>query len=609
MENNKQRKRLAIFQCHDKDGIIDDYIPYLLRDLLENLEMLVVVVNGKLTPEGRSKLEGLTSHIFVRADEGFDAAAWKDAMINYLGWEKVAEFDELILLNDTFFGPFYPFREVFEEMDQRPVDFWGLTAHAESIIYHDPSLYPHIPEHIQSYFIVIRKKMHTSFEFKRYWEQQPCYLTMNELIGYNELVFTKYFNDRGFTWDVLVNTKDLDGEYHNNVAVAHCWHSTYELIKNRKYPVLKRHSFGFDRSIPLNDSNGSQLRKTVDYIADYTNYDVTLIYRNVLRVYNIADIFNNLHLTYILPKRYSNQRLDCRYRAVMVFHIFYIDLLDYIYPYIVSLPECVDVILTTREENLNIVSRRFSPVLGSRLQVLSTKNRGRDLSALLVAAKNYLKGYDYIGFCHDKKSIQSGAITVGRDFQELIVENTIGSKSYVENVLDLFESHPELGFLSPPPPKHGVYLNVHFWGGGCIAQVRALAERLKLKTNISEEKMPLAIGTAFWCRRDALAPLLDYPWAYEDFPPEPLPADGMLSHGLERIFPFVAQHQGYLSGWVMTEDYASLEICNIHYRLDQVLFSSQTSIGVKGALVIYIKKHLPKPLWRIAKRIKCLLRW
>ena len=35
----------------------------------------------------------------------------------------------------------------------------------------------------------------------------------------------------------------------------------------------------------------------------------------------------------------------------------------------------------------------------------------------------------------------------------------------------------------------------------------------------------------------------------------------------------------------------------------------QPEIGVKGALVIYTKKHLPKPLWGFAKKVKHFLHW
>ena len=619
----KNAKRIAIFQCYDKDGIIDDYIPYLLNDLKENLDTLVIAVNGTLLPESREKLTKLTPHVFVRGDEGFDAGAWKEAMIDYLGWDKLAGYDELVLLNDTFFGPFYPFREVFDEMDKRPVDFWGLTAHGECSVHSDLCPYPYWPEHIQSYFIVIRKKMHTSYEFKQYWEKQPCYQTREELINKNEVVFTKYFEDKGFEWAVFVDTSDLD---ENQRTINHYTYNTYELIKNRHYPILKRFNLGLPYQDHLFHTNGSQTRKCLEYISSETVYDISLIYKNILRVYNITDIYNNLHLNYVLPKQYQSKNHDRKSRALFIFHISYVDMLDYLRPYICGLPDDVDVILTTKpERNCPVVYQYFHPFLGDRLRVLQARDPGRDLSALLVTAAPCFDGYDYIGFCHDKRSKKDVRVTIGAGFQECILDNTIGSSMYVENVLNLLDEHPELGLLCPPPPHHSEY----FWLVGnrwtcCFDQTKNLANRLGLTVDIAPDKQPLAIGTAFWCRRDALAPLFQYPWTYQDFPPEPLAVDGTLNHALERIFPFVAQQQGYLTGWVMTDEYAALEINNIHYMLDEAVqdtaiafqafdafenFIRGNRIGVKGALVIYIKKHLPKPFWGIARKVKHLLRW
>ncbi|MBR3623782.1 MAG: hypothetical protein IKN43_10620, partial [Selenomonadaceae bacterium] len=52
-----------------------------------------------------------------------------------------------------------------------------------------------------------------------------------------------------------------------------------------------------------------------------------------------------------------------------------------------------------------------------------------------------------------------------------------------------------------------------------------------------------------------------------DIPSEPMLADGTISHAIERIFPFVAQSQGYYSGLLMTEEYASLYLENYRYML------------------------------------------
>lgn len=52
-------KRLGIFYCFDEDGIIDEYIIYLLNDIFQNLDELCIVYNGDLTDESIEKLKFL----------------------------------------------------------------------------------------------------------------------------------------------------------------------------------------------------------------------------------------------------------------------------------------------------------------------------------------------------------------------------------------------------------------------------------------------------------------------------------------------------------------------------------------------------------------------
>lgn len=50
-------------------------------------------------------------------------------MINNLVNEgRLEQYDEIIFLNDSVFGPFYPFGEMFLKMEERKeLDFWGVT--------------------------------------------------------------------------------------------------------------------------------------------------------------------------------------------------------------------------------------------------------------------------------------------------------------------------------------------------------------------------------------------------------------------------------------------------------------------------------------------------
>lgn len=72
-------RRAALFFFYDGQGIVDDYVTYMLRDLRPNLDKLYIVVNGLLTPEGREKFAPLADDIYVRENKGLDVWAYKDA--------------------------------------------------------------------------------------------------------------------------------------------------------------------------------------------------------------------------------------------------------------------------------------------------------------------------------------------------------------------------------------------------------------------------------------------------------------------------------------------------------------------------------------------------
>ena len=51
--------------------------------------------------------------------------------------------------------------------------------------------------------------------------------------------------------------------------------------------------------------------------------------------------------------------------------------------------------------------------------------------------------------------------------------------------------------------------------------------------------------------------MLEHPWDYDDFDPEPLAVDGTLSHSIERIYPYAAFDSGYLTASVIPEKYVN----------------------------------------------------
>ena len=146
--------RTVVFAHYDKDSVIDDYVIYYLKALKEIAQNIVFVSCGSLSEYEKNKLNGIASKIIAEHHEEYDFGSYKRGF-NYLKDNNILnEIDELILVNDSCFGPFYPFGEIFNDMDKKDCDFWGITKNNFG--------YRKVPNHffvkrphIQSYFICL----------------------------------------------------------------------------------------------------------------------------------------------------------------------------------------------------------------------------------------------------------------------------------------------------------------------------------------------------------------------------------------------------------------------------------------------------------------------
>lgn len=571
--------RLGIFVFYDKDGIADEYNFYFIEELKKQVSRLLVICNGDVEEEAGKRFSRIADEVMMRGNEGFDITAYHLGLKKY-GYNRDGKFDEVIICNSTMFGPVYPFREMFEKMAVRDLDFWGITNFHE--VPFDPFgtvKYGMLPKHVQSFFMVFRKSLTMSPEFQKYWEDMPQITSYEQAIGYHEAIFTKEFADKGFQWAVYADSEELEGYTYDPLRDF-----PRLMIEEKHCPVIKRRSFFHEYGEALSRSGGEGTREAMEYIEKHTDYDTSMIWKNILRLQNMADVKKRMHLNYVLPTGIRLNKEEKKLKTALVIHIYYEELAAMCAEYAANVPENVDIYVTVPDEKkLENAKNAFAGVKNHTIDYRIVGNIGRDVAPFLVGCKDLIDKYDLIAKVHDKKVYQVVPMSIGDSWGHMCFENMLKNTTYIDNVIATFEENPFLGLLTPPVPVHGPYYPTTGKGewGDNFKVAKELAEKLGLKVDMNPEKEPVApLGSMFWVRTKALKGLFDYGWEYTDFPPEPIETDATVLHAIERIYPFCVQNEGYYAGWLMADSYAGIQLTNWRFMNDEMCRAAMKHMGV-----------------------------
>ena len=567
-------KRICIYLTYDKQQIADQYIGYMLKELKTCTDYLAVVCNTPTIAEGKEILETYADTIFYRENIGFDAGGYKDALCHRIGWGKVLAFDELVLVNDSMFGPFCPMKSIFEEMDKKPVDFWGLAKHAEF----RKAGFDYFPEHIQSFFFVFRSRMLHSSHFRKYWEEMPYYTSYNEAVRKYEMQFTSWFSGLGYTYGVLADIQANDSEnLENNYAQFR--KIPYELIKKRNFPFLKKQHIA-DES--LDTQTQENLRLAIDYIDRETDYDADLIWENIIRTLNIADLQRSLHLQYIVTPSKTRRRED----ALILVVASHESAVAYTVEYLRELSRNFEIKIAACSSILADAYQRQG-FMCEEVKQKEVKQAIEQSGIESSAGQNKLRWqdkwfdsmakYKYICVLHDTDmTSEARPSCTNKSYFYNIWENLAKSSDHVSAILRCFEQEPRLGALMPPRPNFAEYFGDLGKGwNGRFEAVQSIADRLRLQCQISEELPPFRVSESLWIRGRILNKVRDHLKMCTD-------QEKMEENVLRErpyLWSFLAQDAGCYSGIVESTDYAAMNEVNLQYYLNGIAEQVRNQYG------------------------------
>ena len=282
-------KRLVIYFHYDPAGCIDTACRIAVQ-AVQKYGRVVFVTNGTLAPADRVWVRQSGAGRIERENVGFDVGAYREALLT-LGREKLAEYEEIVLMNYTLAGPVCSLAAMFTAMDARPeLDFWGLTRHYAM---QSRRFGGAVPEHLQSHFIAVRPRLFNSDDFWNYWQKMALPTSYEQSIIRHETRFTPYFAARGYAWDTYVQTDDLKPVFVNPIMAC-----PRELLANRGCPFFKRRSLFTPYADELRRTDGLAARELCDYVTAYTDFPLELLLVSLLKTQPLSALAQNLHWCY-----------------------------------------------------------------------------------------------------------------------------------------------------------------------------------------------------------------------------------------------------------------------------------------------------------------------
>ena len=188
------KKRVLIFAFHDRHSYVDIHVIKYLEKIRNSFEKIIFVSDQPLKKKELQKISFVDKYIHRNHNEK-DFGSWK------LGINKIMinNFDELFLTNDSIIGPLINIEKVLYKMDQKKIDFWGISSAGKGNLFH-----------LQSYFLCFKKKCFESKVFKDFFANIKKLESKGELVQKYEIGLTQILINSGFKCSQFTRHSDKD---------------------------------------------------------------------------------------------------------------------------------------------------------------------------------------------------------------------------------------------------------------------------------------------------------------------------------------------------------------------------------------------------------------
>ncbi len=180
--------RRAIVVAHfDPHGCFDPHVAHALAAYRPLAERIVLVSNAarSLPP----LLRPLVDQFTPRANVGYDFGAWRDGLSGF----RAADYDEVLCINDSVYGPLFDLRPALNDARVAEADLWGMVVSDQNLSRAAPRI-----RHVQSWFLGMRRPLVESDAWATFWRETGQPATKRQIVEQFEIGFSARMAAAGF---------------------------------------------------------------------------------------------------------------------------------------------------------------------------------------------------------------------------------------------------------------------------------------------------------------------------------------------------------------------------------------------------------------------------
>jgi lipopolysaccharide biosynthesis protein len=226
---------------------------------------------------------------------------------------------------------------------------------------------------------------------------------------------------------------------------------------------------------------------------------------------------------------------------VITAHVYYSDFAKQLIESLKQLPRDTKVYATTTSKVIKQNLEIYLEAAGHPHDVRITPNTGRNFAPLLVEFSKQLLTEKSFIHVHSKKSPHSPRIAGNwlKKSTDLLL-----TRSGLQRISSLCEENAEIGMVYADSSDLLWGMNFR-WGRSKKISRKTFGHLSGFEGIKWSGRLAFPAGGMFWVKTDAIRPLLEIDWKYENFKPESHRRDGDLQHGVERMLGELTLSQGF----------------------------------------------------------------